>query len=348
MIVILRALLEATVKKLRILMRMLRNRLLSSNPVLRSAHTSGVERIVFVLNFFPPYNLVCWLWIKFCIGTVRGRASANGISWWLMRRGFLFGALRQLSPEDRLAFANAIVRPELARSCPAASADPAALALAGTLERTGYVKLGPMMSESDARSGVDYFSGQQGYASQTPLQSDGILRAYDPQLLRNNGQDRYFCFSSRTSLACPQIKALLAGGRLRSIAAAYLGFMPEMYSINTIVTDRGDEPHYVMNMHRDQDAFACVTFFVCWTAVSEKNGATIYLPRSHVSSSVEASKLDYLEGGPGEVFCVDTFGLHKGNSDVTGPRFATWIRYGSAPNLGTIQDPDLVPEPLLS
>ena len=334
----------ATVKKLRILLRMLRNRLLSSNPVLRSAHTTKLERVVFVLNFFPPYNIACWLWIKLCLGPARGAESASVVSWWLMRRGLLFGALRQLSPEDRLAFADAIVRPELSRAHPAAAPDAVARASAATILRDGHARLGPMMSESDAQAGVEYFCRQQGYASQTPLQSDGILRHCDPQLLMDKGQDRYFCFSSRTSLDCPQIKTLLADGRLRSIAAAYLGFMPELYSINTIVTNQGDEPHYVMRMHRDQDAFACVTFFVCWTEVSAHNGATIYVPHSHVSSNVDATKLDYLEGRAGEVFCVDTFGLHSGNKDVSGPRFATWIRYGSAPNLGTIQDPDLVPE----
>jgi hypothetical protein len=130
---------------------------------------------------------------------------------------------------------------------------------------------------------------------------------------------------------------------LRKIAATYLGFTPVMYSVNTIVTNAGDDAHYVMRMHRDQDAFACVTFFVCWTAVAARNGATIYVPRSHVSSEVDVSKPTYLEGSAGEVFCVDTFGLHSGNREVTGPRFATWIRFGSAPNLGTVQDPDLVP-----
>lgn len=327
---------------------MLRNRLLSSNPVLRSAHTTRLERVVFVLNFFPPYNLACWLWIKLCIGAARGSDTASAVSWWLMRRGLLFGALRQLSPEDRLAFADAIVRPELSRARPAAVPEAAARASADSLLRTGYARLGPMMSESDARAGVQYFFGQQGYASQTPLQSDGVLRDCDPRLLMEKGQDRYFCFSSRTSLACPQVKALLGDGRLRSIAAAYLGFMPELYSINTIVTNQGDEAHYVMRMHRDQDAFACVTFFVCWTEVSANNGATIYVPRSHVTSDVDVGRPDYLEGRAGEVFGVDTFGLHSGNKNVTGPRFATWIRYGSAPNLGTIQDPDLVPELQLS
>ncbi len=334
--------------KLRILLRMLRNRLLSSNPMLRSSHTSLLERTVFLLNFFPPYNLACWLWIRMCTRLAPNVGFAGRASWWLMRRAFLFGGLRHLSPEERTAFANAIVVPVLARTSPPIEADPETRASVALLKERGFVGLGPLVSSIDAKAAVDYFCSQEGYASQTPLQSDGVPRKCDPENLMTKGQDRYFCFSSQTSLACPQVAALLSEGRLREIAAAYLGFTPVMYSLNTIVTNEGDDAHYVMRMHRDQDAFSCVTFFVCWTAVAARNGATIYVPRSHVSSDVDVSKPTYLEGSAGEVFCVDTFGLHSGNREVTGPRFATWIRFGSAPNLGTVQDPDLVPAHLFA
>lgn len=302
-----------------------------------------LERVVFVLNFFPPYNLACWLWIRLCTRLASHGTFASNASWWLMHRAFLFGGLRHLGPEERTAFANAVVVPMLARTSPPIESDAETRDSVALLRKLGFVGLGQLISPADAKAAVDYFCSHEGYASQTPLQSDGILRKCEPQNLMKKGQERYFCFSSQTSLACPQVADLLSDGRLRNIAAAYLGFTPVMYSVNTIVTNQGDDAHYVMRMHRDQDAFACVTFFVCWTAVSAKNGATIFVPRSHASSSVDVANPTYLEGNAGEVFCVDTFGLHSGNREVTGPRFATWIRYGSAPNLGTIQDPDLVP-----
>jgi hypothetical protein len=135
---------------------------------------------------------------------------------------------------------------------------------------------------------------------------------------------------------------------LREIAAAYLGFAPDLYSVNTIATSKGSSDHYVMRMHRDYDAFACLTFFVCWTDVAPDNGATIYLPGSHKSANIDATTKVYLSGAAGEVFAVDTFGLHSGNRDVADLRLTTWIRFGSIPNLGTIQDPDLVPLPQLA
>jgi hypothetical protein len=98
-----------------------------------------------------------------------------------------------------------------------------------------------------------------------------------------------------------------------------------------------------MRMHRDYDAFASVTFFIYWTDVAADNGATIYIPHSHRSSQVDPNRRAYLTGQAGQVFALDTFGLHAGNKSIVGYRFATWCRFGSAPNLATIQDPDLVP-----
>jgi hypothetical protein len=332
------------VRKLKILLRMLRNRLTSGDPTLRNAQTSRLDLLVFVLNFFPPYNLACWLWIKACIRWAPGGKTATAFSWFLMRRGFLFGALRHLSPEDRSAFAQAILLPTLKAASPAPSLSPKAREMAATLASTGYVSLGSLLSRPQAEAAVSYFRQQNGYASQTPLQSDGVLRPLELDSLQDDKSDRYFCFSSRTSLACPQVAALVDHPVLREVAAAYLGFTPLLYSVNTLATANGSAEHYVMRMHRDYDAFASITFFVCWTDVAADNGATVYIPNSHLRSGVDEAQPQYLSGEAGQVYGVDTFGLHSGNRNVKGLRLATWIRFGSKPNLGTIQDPDLVPE----
>ena len=218
-----------------------------------------------------------------------------------------------------------------------------ARASADKLARDGFVGLGSLLSGEEAGAAVDFFRQQQGYASQTPLQSDGVLRPFDDDILQKDNLGRYFCFSSGTSLACPQVTTLTRHPVLREIAAAYLGFTPTLYSVNTIATSKGQSDHYVMRMHRDYDAFASLTFFVCWTSVAPNNGATIYLRGSHRSGRVDETAKTYLSGQAGEVFAVDTFGLHSGNRDVAGLRLTTWIRFSSVPNLGTIQDPDLVP-----
>lgn len=327
--------------KLKILLRMLRNRLLSSNPTLKSAHTSVLDRVAFVLNFFPPYNLACWLWINLSTRLATRFGGMTSVSWRLMKHGFLFGALRHLSPEARKAFAETVVLPVLAQKRPIGPLGENIKEIVRPLNAKGFAKVGPVVSRSAAVAATDYFCQQQGFASQTPLQSDGVLRRFDPASM--NATDRYFCFSSATSLACPEVAAVLSGGRLREIAAAYLGFMPVLYSVNTIATSEGTADHYVMRMHRDYDAFASLTFFVCWTSVSASNGATIYIPGSHFSSQVDESQKEFLEAEAGEAYAVDTFGRHSGNKEVRGVRLTTWVRFSSVPNLGTIQDPDLVP-----
>jgi hypothetical protein len=331
------------VRKLKILLRMLRNRLTSGDPTLRNAQTSRLDLLVFVLNFFPPYNLACWLWIKASVRWA-GAGFVTTFSWFLMRRGFLFGALRHLSPEDRSAFAQAILLPSLKAANPAPTLSPQAREMAATLATTGYVSLGSLLSRPQAEAAVNYFRLQKGYASQTPLQSDGVLRPLELESQQDDESDRYFCFSSKTSLACPQVAALVDHPVLREVAAAYLGFTPLLYSVNTLATANGSAEHYVMRMHRDYDAFASVTFFVCWTDVAADNGATIYIPNSHLRSDVDQFHPEYLTGEAGQVYGVDTFGLHSGNRNVKGLRLATWIRFGTKPNLGTIQDPDLVPD----
>jgi hypothetical protein len=329
------------VRKLKILVRMLRNRLVSGDPSLKNAL---LHRLIFVLNFFPPYNLACWLWVKACVRWGSRSNTARSASWFLLQRGFLFGALRHLGPADRNAFASVFELPVLKTSRPKASIAPRLKGLAEELAATGFVNLGPVLSRDKADAAVKFFRQQQGYASQTPLQSDGVLRPFDLDALEKAQSERYFCFSSKTSLACSQVTELVNNSVLRDVAAAYLGFTPVLYSINTIATTKGGGDHYVMRMHRDYDAFASVTFFVCWTDVSANNGATIFIPRSHLSSNVNETDRTYLTGEAGQVFGVDTFGLHSGNRNVSGLRLATWMRFGSIPNLGTIQDPDLVPE----
>jgi hypothetical protein len=260
-----------------------------------------------------------------------------------MQSGFLFGALRHASPEERNAFAAAVLLPDLRKSHPVPAISPQAKTLSDEVTDTGFATLGTLLTRDNADDAVRYFRGQSGYASQTPLQSDGVLRPFESYLATQGGSERYFCYSSKTSLGCPQVRQIVNNPLLREVAASYLGFTPVLFSVNTIVTIKGNSDHYVMRMHRDFDAFASVTFFIYWTDVGADNGATIYIPRTHRSSQVDPNDRTFLTGQAGQVFALDTFGLHAGNKSVAGYRFATWCRFGSAPNLATIQDPDLVP-----
>ena len=329
-------------RKLKILLRMLRNRYLSRDAALTHRETPLVEQLVFLLNFFPPYNVMCWLWTRLCGHAARHSAAALGFSRLLLRHGFLYGSLRHLSPEDRSAFSEAALLPVLKKAHPAPAVSTQARTFADDVIKTGYTSLGNLISRNDAEAAVRHFRQQPGYASQTPLQSDGVLRPFDEFINQERAVERYFCYSAKTSLACPQVQAVVNNGLLREVAAAYLGFTPTLFSVNTIATIKGSADHYVMRMHRDYDAFASVTFFIYWTDVAADNGATLYIPRSHLSSNVPEDRA-FLIGQAGQIFALDTFGLHAGNKDVADFRLATWCRFGSTPNLASVQDPDLRP-----
>jgi hypothetical protein len=330
-------------RKLKILLRMLRNRYFSHDAFLTRRDTPLVEQAAFLLNFFPPYNMLCWLWTRLCGHAARRSAVAIGVSRFLLRRGFLYGALRHLSPEDRIAFSEITLVPELKKTHPAPSVSAQARATADEVVKAGYTSLGRLISREDASAAVHYFRNQAGYASQTPLQSDGVLRPFSDFVNQEqHTAERYFCYSAKTSLECPQVRTVVDNRLLREVAAAYLGFTPTLFSVNTIVTTKGTNHHYVMREHRDYDAFTSIAFFVYWTDVAKDNGATIYIPRSHLSSDAPAAR-EFLTGEAGEIFALDTFGLHAGNKNVADFRLATWCRFGSTPNLATVQDPDLVP-----
>ena len=332
-----------SMRSLKIVLNMLHNRFFCRDPDLADTERPSLDRLVFVLNFFPPYNVSCWLWAKISARWLPRSMTAARISHFLMRRGFLFGGLRHLSPEDKNAFAQKVVLPPLKAAHPVPPIPPLAKSLAHRLAETGFVSFGSLVSRDAAESAVHYFRQQRGYTSQTPLTSDGVLRLFDAYVLQGQTSERYFSYSSKISLGCPQVANVVNHPLLREVAAAYLGFTPILFSINTLVTTEGDADHYVMRMHRDYDAFASVTFFVYWTDVSERNGATIYVPGSHVSAAVSQAERVHLTGRAGQVFGLDTFGLHAGNRSVEGFRVATWCRFGAAPNLSTVQSPELVP-----
>ena len=91
-------------------------------------------------------------------------------------------------------------------------------------------------------------------------------------------------------------------------------------------------------MHVDFDSANTVVFFIYWTDVSKKDGATKILPGSHLYLHdrklpyyIDESLTKYLEDREGAVFAIDTWALHAGNSNISLPRLVTWIRFSSMP-----------------
>ena len=151
------------------------------------------------------------------------------------------------------------------------------------------------------------------------------------------GESRYRSILPSASLKCSQIQNFIQRPFIKSIARGYLGIDAPIYSINTFATFPGSIDHYVLHEHRDYDHFFALAFFIAWTETAYDDGATFYAPSTHLSSG-DDSHLIPLEAKAGEVFCLDTFGKHRGCSDLKAPRIATWIRYGTIPNNAWLLD----------
>ena len=92
-----------------------------------------------------------------------------------------------------------------------------------------------------------------------------------------------------------------------------------------------------MRKHRDFDDFRSLTIFIAWTKTSSEDGATLFAPFTH-SSSLASSNMVPLDAEAGEMYALDTFGFHAGNTKVKTPRLTSWIKYGNPINLATIQN----------
>jgi hypothetical protein len=321
-------------RQLGILYRLIRNYFFDANFRGGNYNRSVLSHVVFLLNLSIVYNLLCALWVK-AYNAFPGNAVGRSVSRGFLSKGFLFGGLRFLGPEQKNAFFQSVVlsgKP-LPQAQPGGNSEPMAL-----LQQQGYANLGQFFDADQCESVRNYFCNSRGFASQVPLQSDGNLQLFNLDDLKNRQSKSYFCFPDETSLRCDALRNVLRDGSFQAMADAYLGFPTRLYSVNTFMslTDPGD--HYVTRFHRDYDDFGALAFFIYWNDTSPTNGATIYVPGSHLSSNADMSNVAHMAGKAGTIFALDAFGVHAGNKMVDKFRLVTWFRYGMVPNLATVQN----------
>lgn len=250
----------------------------------------------------------------------------------LLFHGIGFGALRNMSPENRIEFNNKINKKDIKFKYK----DYENIQLVDK----GFVKLRYKIDKEKVNIVKDFFSRTPYYSSQVFTQSNGKEIYKD---WRDLSQDfklykrRNFCFNPIDSLNFLIKNQIIDLEKLHLIANNYCGFNTQLYGFNTFGTFPGYSEDYVMRMHRDFDDFSSLTFFISWTATSENDGATLFLPYTHRISN-STNKITYLSSKPGEIYVLDTFGLHAGNINSKKPRLTSWIRFGRRKNLATIQD----------
>lgn len=323
-------------RTIKIALQLVRNYFFMPGASGRCPNPFRLDTLVFLLNLFPPYNYLCVALVRAGVAYAKRMPRLVRFYQSLARRGFLYGALRHLPPEEKNSFDALVLAKMRPKAVIAASSD--VRRRSAEIEEIGYADLGRLVSPDGINSVHEYFGRQSGYNSQMPLMSDGVLRPFDVQMLGRGSSERYFCFSQEVSLNCGEIAKLVRSSEINALAEAYLGYKPVLYNVNTFATLRGDADHYVFRLHRDYDDFRFLAFFIYWTDVSSVDGATIYFPGTHRKSGLREETKAFLTGEAGKVFALDTFGLHSGNRSVANLRLATWFRFGTAPNLATIQN----------
>jgi len=179
-----------------------------------------------------------------------------------------------------------------------------------------------------------FLSSEVAYDSQVPIWSSLIPRRVSD--LTKLDSVSYISFPIDYSLGSKVVRRIASSSALKDISTSYLGFSGSLYGVNTMLTKQCEIPHGVTNLHRDYDDFLFLTFFIYWTETTKENGATYFVPGSHLNNV--GTEGIYLEGRAGSVFAVDSYGLHAGNKFIQSERLVTWIRYGRIPNVAYVTD----------
>lgn len=173
---------------------------------------------------------------------------------------------------------------------------------------------------------------------------------------------------AKHAVASPLVQQLMSERRLALAAGRYLGVEPTIVSIALwkSIAWRTADRLSAQYFHYDNDRPAFVKMFVYLTDVTERNGAHVYVARSHrekpahllhggrlrdeeVRRSFADRDWHAIAGPKGSVFFADTAGFHKGGTVQGGERAVLQINVGSD-RFGSFVEPvgsiDLVPDAL--
>ena len=210
------------------------------------------------------------------------------------------------------------------------------------LRAKGYTELGVFFTKEECISFINALTNKKYYNSQVPLQSSGKQFEFKGVELEKKDYKKksYFCFTPDQFMDHQVLKKLSNSEAINKIINAYLGFKSNIYSAITWFNKKSDENHHVETLHRDYDDFKFLVLFIYWTDVDKLNGATKFIPSSHLTDQINKSvKEVYLEGKQGTIFLADTSALHSGTKIISeNHRIISWLRYGSLVNSATLQD----------
>ena len=182
------------------------------------------------------------------------------------------------------------------------------------------------LTDKEVRDFRDIAFNLMWFNSQVPMQSNGILT-------RPTASHSYYSLRPDQPELVQFYKRILNVNGLKDLVNSYLGFESKLFSINTMLTLPSKHTHAVTNAHRDLDSEHFLALFVYWSDVTRDNGATFFIPGSHLNdTSTKSTEGMHFEGSAGTSFLFDPYGFHSGNKLIKTPRLVTWFRFGKRPN----------------
>lgn len=237
------------------------------------------------------------------------------------------------------------------------------------LKSNGIVRLDVKLTEAQLLDVISYLSAIPVFGGHVPAQSDGIRRFL-------NAGAKAFPFGSyalEDLVQCPHLLELALTPEILSLATAYLGCVPTIYSVNSWWSFPATAPTMTQDYHRDVDDFKFLALFVYLTDVKggdfggqhqfivkthdedqvvqllggdKEKASSLFMPKlrklgyrqSHVYKGLFATQITDITGAAGSVFLADTYALHRGVPPQGAERLVCWIRYGLKKNVAYSND----------
>ena len=187
----------------------------------------------------------------------------------------------------------------------------------------------------------DFTTAIRTFAEQVPCTARGAGEAPAPYPRQSPRVGRYD-IDEEAALTCPEVQEYVTDPAMAAIARGYLGqpVLMDEVAFWWTTTARSEDANINAQMyHQDRDRLSFLKFFIYLTDVTPDTGPHVYvrgthahLPRSlrgdgrKTDDAVKAAGLganvSELSGPAGTIMAVDTIGLHKGKTPISGDRLA--------------------------
>ena len=186
-----------------------------------------------------------------------------------------------------------------------------------------------------------FTSAIRSFAERVPATARGAGTALAPYPKSAPQVGRYD-IDEEAALACPEVQEYATDPAMAAITRAYLGqpVLMDEVAFWWTTTARSEDANINAQMyHQDRDRLSFLKFFVYLTDVTPETGPHMYVRGTHrdlprplrgdgrkSDDAVAAAGLGYrvaeLCGPAGTIMAVDTIGLHKGKTPISGDRLA--------------------------